>query len=487
MANIVKKVIFKVPVTLKSPLRIGCGYDDGITDLLVLKAADGRPLVPATSLAGVLRQQVRELYDERLADFCFGQIDDSKKAKPEIGQSRVYVDDLILDIDGEGYLHRDGVAIDDYTGIGIDGAKFDYEAVDRGASGVVQLEITLRAADVEEAQAFDASVFRHTDAVDFWDDFNKTLADIFYTGIHVGSLTAKGFGLLASDNKDVPFYTFDFSKPGEFYKWLDYLDAGQQEDYQLPVSQIPYQAESVQYPEDTLVMDMQFGLKSSLLVRDYNAGGQSDSSVISIQMKNHDDFVIPGTTIKGVIRHRAQRLLRKIFSDSERRQDFINHLMGYANESKGVGQQSHLMVHEAYIPSSQVRLHKQTRNRIDRLTGGTIEGALFSEAPIWRNKDFLAPVHFKWSVKKCQDREAGLLFLVMRDLWMGNVPIGGGAAIGRGVLQGQRCHLRFKQWDIVLEGDGEHALSIQGMQKGQEATPQQCMDFLEQCVAEIGR
>ena len=161
--------------------------------------------------------------------------------------------------------------------------------------------------------------------------------------------------------------------------------------------------------------------------------------------------------------------------------------MGYANESKGVGQQSHLMVHEAYIPSSQVRLHKQTRNRIDRLTGGTIEGALFSEAPIWRNKDFSAPVHFKWRVKKCQDREAGLLFLVMRDLWMGNVPIGGGAAIGRGVLQGQRCHLRFKQWDIVLEGDGEHALSIQGMQKGQEATPQQCMDFLEQCVAEIGR
>lgn len=487
MANIVRKVIFKVPVELKSPLRIGCGYDDGITDLLVLKSADGRPLVPATSLAGVLRQQIRELYDERLADFCFGQIDDSKKAKAEIGQSRIYVDDLILDIAGEGYLHRDGVAIDDYTGIGIDGAKFDYEAVDRGASGTLQMEITLRAADIEEAQALDSRVFRHPDAADFWDDFNKTLADILYTGIHVGSLTAKGFGLLTSASEEVPFYTFDFSKPGEFYKWLDYLDAGQQTDYQLPDSSASYRPERVQYPEDTLVMDLQFGLKSSLLVRDYNAGGQSDSSVISVQMKNHDDFVIPGTTIKGVIRHRAQHLLRQIFPDSEHSQDFINHLMGYANESKGVGQQSHLMVHEAYIPSSQVRLHKQTRNRIDRLTGGTIEGALFSEDPIWRNKDFSAPVHFKWRVKKCQDREAGLLFLVMRDLWMGNVPIGGGAAIGRGVLQGQRCHLQFKQWDIVLQGDGKQALSIQGMQQGQEATPQQCMDFLEQCVAEIGR
>lgn len=487
MANIVRKVIFKVPVELKSPLRIGCGYDDGITDLLVLKSADGRPLVPATSLAGVLRQQIRELYDERLANLCFGQIDDSKKAKAENGQSRIYVDDLILDIAGEGYLHRDGVAIDDYTGIGIDGAKFDYEAVDRGASGTLQMEITLRAADIEEAQALDSRVFRHPDAADFWDDFNKTLADILYTGIHVGSLTAKGFGLLTSASEEVPFYTFDFYKAGEFYKWLDYLDAGQQTDYQLPDSSASYRPERVQYPEDTLVMDLQFGLKSSLLVRDYNAGGQSDSSVISVQMKNHDDFVIPGTTIKGVIRHRAQHLLRQIFPDSEHSQDFINHLMGYANESKGVGQQSHLMVHEAYIPSSQVRLHKQTRNRIDRLTGGTIEGALFSEAPIWRNKDFSAPVHFKWRVKKCQDREAGLLFLVMRDLWMGNVPIGGGAAIGRGVLQGQRCHLQFKQWDIVLEGDGKQALSIQGMQQGQEATPQQCMDFLEQCVAEIGR
>ncbi len=273
MANIVRKVIFKVPVELKSPLRIGCGYDDGITDLLVLKSADGRPLVPATSLAGVLRQQIRELYDERLANLCFGQIDDSKKAKAEIGQSRIYVDDLILDIAGEGYLHRDGVAIDDYTGIGIDGAKFDYEAVDRGASGTLQMEITLRAADIEEAQALDSRVFRHPDAADFWDDFNKTLADILYTGIHVGSLTAKGFGLLTSASEAVPFYTFDFSKPGEFYKWLDYLDAGQQTDYQLPDSSASYRPERVQYSEDTLVMDLQFDLKSSLLVRDYNAGG----------------------------------------------------------------------------------------------------------------------------------------------------------------------------------------------------------------------
>ena len=36
-ARIIKKIVFRIPIIVKSPIHIGSGIDDGITDLLVLK------------------------------------------------------------------------------------------------------------------------------------------------------------------------------------------------------------------------------------------------------------------------------------------------------------------------------------------------------------------------------------------------------------------------------------------------------------------
>lgn len=80
---------------------------------------------------------------------------------------------------------------------------------------------------------------------------------------------------------------------------------------------------------------------------------------------------------------------------------------------------------------------KQSRNRIDRFTGGTIDSALFTDKPIWQTDKSKATISINLRVQDCEQKEAGLMLLLMKDLWLGNLSIGGNKAIGRGVLKGK--------------------------------------------------
>ena len=116
LARIKQRMVFDVPVITMSPLRIASGMDDGLTDILILKNKKGQALVPGTSLAGVLRTAVARIYNEAVADKIFGSIADNGN------QSMINIGDIVLT--GSQLVHRDGVAIDTFTGVGIK-AKYD--------------------------------------------------------------------------------------------------------------------------------------------------------------------------------------------------------------------------------------------------------------------------------------------------------------------------------------------------------------------------
>jgi hypothetical protein len=77
------------------------------------------------------------------------------------------------------------------------------------------------------------------------------------------------------------------------------------------------------------------------------------------------------------------------------------------------------------------RSHRHTRVKIDRLTGGALDTALFEERPAVKGT-----VAFDVRVVNPSDGEVGLLVLVARDVLAGLVPIGGEAAVGRGTVTG---------------------------------------------------
>ena len=114
LAKIVQKTILQIPLETKTPLRIASGFDDGLTDILILKNKDNKPFIPATSLGGVLRSEVASIYGSKLGknieQIIFGNIDDI-----DGNQSLINISDVTLT--NAPIIYRDGIKLDYITGV----------------------------------------------------------------------------------------------------------------------------------------------------------------------------------------------------------------------------------------------------------------------------------------------------------------------------------------------------------------------------------
>jgi CRISPR/Cas system CSM-associated protein Csm3 (group 7 of RAMP superfamily) len=99
----------------------------------------------------------------------------------------------------------------------------------------------------------------------------------------------------------------------------------------------------------------------------------------------------------------------------------------------------------------------QSRVRIDRFTGGSYPTALFTQQPAFGGEE--AMVKLEITLRRPEDAEIGLLLLVLKDLWTGDLPLGGESSVGRGRLHGQRATLALHEhgkpanWRIEQAGD----------------------------------
>ena len=181
-AKVMQKIVLAGTLQLNSPLIIGSGTETesrtNEADLHILKNKQEKPFIPGTSLAGVLRDWLAG-NNPAATDKLFGFVTQNDAGMNDI-QSAVAVSDVVLD--NAMIVVRDGVSIDGYTGTGIKGAKYDYEAVERGATGNFSMVVTIRAYQEKNIPELNTLI--------------EQMADRLYTGIRVGALTAKGFGLV---------------------------------------------------------------------------------------------------------------------------------------------------------------------------------------------------------------------------------------------------------------------------------------------------
>lgn len=451
-ARIIKKIIFNIPMQTYSPLRISSGVDDGITDILVLKDKKGKAFIPGTSITGVLRAKMSNIYGDRAVDRLFGSIDDDGN------QSMINISDIVLE--NAKIINRDGIKIDSFTGVSKQGAKFDFEAIDKGATGDLYIEVTLRESCLSEQNKPNISYRKeHKDFAingDVYGELTATIADILTEGINVGSLTTKGYGKIKS-REPVKMYVFDFKNPQGAMKWWQYLNEGILQD----VAYTGNNSVAVVSEED-FVMQMEFALTSSMIIRDYDVDTDDEKEKIAaVQMKSGEDFVIPATSIKGVLKSRAYKILMNLnHHDEQEAEDFLDKLMGRETDNKeDKGQKSRLYIDEVYIRPNILHSKKQSRNRIDRFTGGTIDSALFTDKPIWQTDKSKATIAINLKVQNCDEKEAGLMLLVMKDLWLGDLAIGGNKAIGKGVLKGKKCTIQYAGESFLIQDDGDFHVS----------------------------
>lgn len=470
------KIYISVPLRLESPLIIGSGESEH-SDIDVLRdPITGQPLIPATSIIGVFRSYLSRTLCElegRLSPivkdnfkYLFGYLategekEEAEKKKTAVveGQSALQCDDIILN--HASVLSRDGVRIDPKSNTAEDKKKYDYELVETADEFVLTLEIALR-------QVFDETIFKRL--------LLTVLKGVNQGHIRLGAKTNKGFGKIGIDLNAVAVTELNFATPQHVLQWLSDRPA-EPANGKLDEKTI----KSFDFERRQFNIDAWFTLKSALLIKSYASDPRLPDAVsidraVGSGEKRRRQAVLPGTSVMGAVRHRAQKILHTL-GDNEAKARLRN-LFGYVDvEGEEDEEKKKENISPAKPPDTpeqppatkgRVRIEEtlienvarevQTRIKIDRFTGGTIHGALFEMMPVWQKGNDDA-VHIVITVEEYNEWEAGLFLLILKDLWTGDLAIGGEKNIGRGVLQGRRAEIRWKGGHVRLQADAQGRL-----------------------------
>ena len=182
----------------------------------------------------------------------------------------------------------------------------------------------------------------------------QTLADRLAAGVRLGALTAKGFGKVSA--ADVRISTYDFSDFDDVRRWLFRKDA----------KCIAHGSKAAgKKRAGVFSVDAAFAIRRSLIVRENDVDEKAaERKVKSQQKKSGADFLIPGTSIKGALRHRALEILTIL----KKPVAALDSLMGCSTDARR--QKSRFLVDEASSPK-RTRETASTASRAARSTASS--------------------------------------------------------------------------------------------------------------------
>ncbi len=441
-----KKWIITGIIETLSPLVIGTGDRDSDTDIIIQRDENGNPFIPATSFSGALNHFFFEETELKGHDEDYEKLwgvskkekqVDNQKAKHISIKSKIFFSDLKLTENSKAVVElRDGIRIDNKTGLVEDTGKYDYEMLARGATFNLRIEIN-------QEEAFSEDLVKR---------FILTFKEQLEVGnIAIGSKNTSGFGKIKL--KDAKIFEYDFSEKSDVLSWLS-----SETKQAFDCSKFSVKAFEPK-KNRSLEIALQLKLKTSLLIRSYSPNpNEPDSAFITSNGK----AVIPGTSAKGALTARAKKILRTFLH--EKAEKLEKSLFGYVStenddENDGEKIKSRFIVQETYMNLNNFARKIQARIKIDRFTGGTIKTALFDEMPLWPSE---SDEYFevKYAIKNFDDWEAGLAFLVMRELMTSDLAIGGGKSIGRGVFTGEKATITVNGERIEITQHENNTITV---------------------------
>lgn len=407
-----KKIYYKIDITLLSPLSIGSGTN-AQTDKDVIVDSLGNPFIPATAIAGVLRNYVakKDIKTESGISFeqaLFGDIEALENDKIPCCV-RIY-DARFEDGDSKFFIAtRDCVKLENK--LAVDGAKFNMEAVETGArfTGYIELlsENPLFVELIEEA-----------------------LSALNSGRILLGSKTSRGYGKVGLQVKKREFSNVD--------EWLDFEmfnDSSWTDDI---VSDFELSKNT-----ETFELCAQLNCVGGLSIREYTTdvglNGKSmpdyrSMSLYSVKENDEQVPVIPGTSWAGAFRSRFTEL-----TDEETAKS----VFGDVDTESKTTKKSKIVFSESILSGGTYK--ESTRNAIDRFSGATKEGALYTEKTYYYGKTTLV-ISFS---EKPERRVLWALGICLTDLHNGFLAVGGLTSIGRGLFE--ITSLRLNGNDLTIE------------------------------------
>lgn len=485
--SIARRLVVRGTLELTAPAHFGGGVESDLADMALLRdAADGGLLLPGTSIAGALRSYLRayeqgQYKEERETDGLAELLLGGQKGDPDGEQSPLLIADSLAE--PTAIEVRDGVAIDPRTRTARSQKKFNLELAPTGTRFPLELELLLPDDEGKAARLRSALAL--------------ALDALQRGGITVGARGSRGYGACRAHSWSLT--TYDLANADHLLSYL-VADRSAQDD--------PKQAEWRRYAvmptnsgddivalldatvptadkRKTVTLTARFDLASPLLIRsdlpEY-PGEAPDATHLRRPGGMGREPVLPGTSVAGALRARAVRIANTLGAPNL---DAIESLFG-PEQGREVGKRtlkaSRLRVSEQAIANSSSLV--QSRVSIDRFTGGALDTALFSEAPLIKGD-----VELTITIHDPEDAELGLLMLLLKDLWTGDLPLGGTSSIGRGRLEGVGAELSFSSQalpaDLKPGGEAEPQLRWPIGAKERLTGAPALATYLETCVQAI--
>lgn len=475
--NIIKYC--KIRFRLMSPLEIGSGTNAN-TDHDIIVTGNGTPFIPGSAIAGYFRDAIfrallqekgkieaRKEVFEKLGYVIIetdktqeNQIDQQSDFRDSSRESSVIFYDAFIN---EEVFHKDSrdlVALDDNK-VSLPGAKFDTEILEPDVTFDTYLEEYL-------TEGEESIIDR---ILHIWSS-----EDVAF-----GSKTTRGMGLTKLEQ--VWIREFDLNDEESVKAWVDfsvYSDSSKKafapEDEKTSTYVSLNNNDASKCVKDEWVLSISLKQIGGISIRKYTTAvsspGHSEPDyeqmaehIWEAEKKDADDLesnctwkpvirpVIPGSTWAGAFRHHMKNLMGANESQMDRWFGFV----------KGKGKEKSIIQFSDSVLKN-AKSKNLSRNAIDRFTGGTVDGALFTERTyfggeteliIRLKKDLLDYYSDDESTAEEQKYNYALAATVA-DLHAGYLAIGGLTAVGRGVFEvtginGQKFSGNTKElYDMVL-------------------------------------
>ncbi len=433
------KILIRVPIVMESPIIIGSGESEN-SDLDILRESPWPSgsfgdettfdtyVIPATSIVGAIRAWLTKVLSQKehadSLEMLFGDEQCSK------AQSALACEDVFITPETPVRI-RDGVKIDAAANTAEDRALFNYEVLETRRPITLNFELTLRHRRADSAETSDPDK-TNLNSEDCLSLFRLIIKGIDDGHIRLGAKTNKGFGRMSVKKTEVQIVHLDFSDPDALSAWIN-------EDYPWQYLQ-ELSVKKIAISYQRFEIEAFFQIKNSLLIKSYDSQPDMPDAVSVANARN--EKIIPGPSLMGAIRHRALKILNTLdWPDAD---ESIYNLFGFVYD-KDSSHPFHEKMKQADIQARRGRIEVeetiirshfsqvQSRIRIDRFTGSVVTGALFDAMPVWQKAetDYLS---LRFAVSDYQPWEAGLMLAILKDLWTGDLAIGGEKSIGRGVL-----------------------------------------------------
>lgn len=448
---IVERLTLEGSLVLTSPLSLGGGEDTWACDIPIARNGAGDVVIPGTSIAGALRSWLEAGGDHK--DDAFRTVWGFIKDDSSGGASHLVFHDAAME--SGNLMMRDHVGIDRVEGRAADNIKFDRQSVARGGRFRFRLSADVPADDMG---------LRVRDAV-------LHIRDVLSAGmIHLGGATTRGYGAVKLEGAKLS--SISLGNRAAFLKALS--GSVDQVNDLIPTQPLESPAR--------LVIRIRWTPVGPIMVKASEEGTKIKIVPLTTEMDGKQIPFIPGSSIKGVMRSMAERIMATVCSidqpktsgglrfrqmmgeDLKSSDRLVTALFGAASEDAGSGKtgrrrgKAALVFSDARlktgIPSQMwrrviddeggIRLLREHGRRdahvaIDRFTAAPADGKLFSSLsllglPYTDIRIVLAPERLSVLDEKEQAAALALLLLVLREMADGQVPIGSGSTRGHGAI-----------------------------------------------------